>query len=109
MSEDIKILCMHYQKRSQQYTEEKNTLLRCEDLRVSQDLNDFRVYLDKDNMNFGKPYRAYGSFSGLELARFFFCNFLKCIVTRIFFKIKTSTYGFFNLSLKRGIPTLCSL
>ena len=35
MSEDIKILCMHYQKRSQQYAEEKNTFLGCEDLRVS--------------------------------------------------------------------------
>ena len=30
MSEDIKILCMDYQKRSQQYTEEKNTFLRRE-------------------------------------------------------------------------------
>ena len=30
---------MHYQKRSQQYAEEKNTFLRCEDLRVSLDLN----------------------------------------------------------------------
>ena len=29
MSEDIKILCMYYQKRSQQYTEEKDTFLRC--------------------------------------------------------------------------------
>ena len=26
LSEDIKILCMHFQKRSQQYTEEKNIL-----------------------------------------------------------------------------------
>ena len=33
--EDIKILCMNYQKRSQQYTEEINAFLRCEDLRVS--------------------------------------------------------------------------
>ena len=36
--EDIKTLCMHYQKRSQQYTEEENTFLRCEDLKVSWDL-----------------------------------------------------------------------
>ena len=35
LSEDIKILCLHYKKRSQQHTEEKNTFLRCEDLRVS--------------------------------------------------------------------------
>ena len=35
LPEDIKILCMHYQKRSQQYAEGKNTFLRCEDLRVS--------------------------------------------------------------------------
>ena len=39
LSEDIKILCMHYQKRSQQYTEEQKTFLRCEDLRVSWDIN----------------------------------------------------------------------
>ena len=38
LSEDIKILWRHYQKRSQQYAEEKNTFLRCEDLRVSWDL-----------------------------------------------------------------------
>ena len=31
-------LCIHYQKRSQQYSEEKSTLLRCEDLIVSWDL-----------------------------------------------------------------------
>ena len=35
LSEDIKILCMHYQNSSQQYTAEKNMFLRCEDLRVS--------------------------------------------------------------------------
>ena len=35
LSKDIKILCMYYQKTSRQYVEEKNTLLRCEDLRVS--------------------------------------------------------------------------
>ena len=38
LSKDIKILCMHYQKRSLQYFEEKNTFLRCENLRVSRDL-----------------------------------------------------------------------
>ena len=38
LSEDIKILCVHYQKRSQQYTREKNTFLKCEDVRVSWDL-----------------------------------------------------------------------
>ena len=38
LSEDIKILCMYYQKRSGQYAEEKNTFLRYEDLRVSWDL-----------------------------------------------------------------------
>ena len=41
LSEDIKILCMHYQNKSQQYTEEKKTFLRCEDLRVSWDLKQF--------------------------------------------------------------------
>ena len=35
LSEDIKIFCMHYQKRSQQYIEEKATFLECEDLRIS--------------------------------------------------------------------------
>ena len=38
LSEDVKILCMHCQKRSQQCTEGKNTFLRCENLRVSWDL-----------------------------------------------------------------------
>ena len=38
MSEDLKVLCKHYQNRSQQYTAEKNTFLRCEDLGVSWDL-----------------------------------------------------------------------
>ena len=41
LSEDRKTPCMHYQKWSQQYAEEKSTFLRCEDLRVSWDLNWF--------------------------------------------------------------------
>ena len=41
LSEDSKVLCTHYQKSSQQYAKEKSTFLRCEDLRVSWDLNWF--------------------------------------------------------------------
>ena len=41
LSEDSKVLCTHYQKRSQQYAEEKSIFLRCEDLKVSWDLNWF--------------------------------------------------------------------
>ena len=51
LSKDIKILCMHYQKGSQQHTEEKNTFLRCEDLRVSRDFNQALKYWTK------KPYK----------------------------------------------------
>ena len=35
LSKDFKIWCLRYQKRLQQYTEEKNTFLRCEDLSAS--------------------------------------------------------------------------
>ena len=38
LSENVKILCMYYQKRSWQYTKEKNTFSSCEDLRVFWDL-----------------------------------------------------------------------
>ena len=46
LSENIKILYVHCQKSSQQYTEEKNTFLRCENLRVSWELKDtMKAYL----------------------------------------------------------------
>ena len=46
LPEDIKILCMHYQKSSQQYTEEE-TFLGCQDLR---DFSDLKLLLHEADL-----------------------------------------------------------
>ena len=38
---------MYYQKRFRQYTEEKNTWLKCEDLRASRDLKGTVMQIEK--------------------------------------------------------------